>query len=108
MARKKSQYATKQGRTKDATGKVVRGRARIAKTSPFHPDHVTDYGHRLARIALPALARARREDAETARRGPQRGMTDPDATAFLAVTITLALIGVHLACFFMGSNPVAW
>jgi hypothetical protein len=53
-----SSYAAKQGRPaiKGRDGKVTRGgRTRYAPTSPFSAAHVTDWGHRLARVALAAL-----------------------------------------------------
>lgn len=52
--RKRSSYAAKQGRGKGKDGKE-RGRTRYAVTSPFHPDYVTQWGHRHAEVALLAL-----------------------------------------------------
>lgn len=54
--KKRSSYAEKHS-----------GRLRVE--SPFHPDHVTDYGHRLARIAMPALAAALEADRRRGFRG---------------------------------------
>ena len=42
--REKSRYQKKQGRVKGG------GRTRVLITSPIHPDHRIDYGHRLARF----------------------------------------------------------
>lgn len=45
---KKSEYAAKQGRSPSEKGKPASGRTRVAKTSPFHPDHKPNPHHRLA------------------------------------------------------------
>ena len=60
-----SSYAVKQGRPtiKGRDGKVTRGgRTRYAPTSPFSEAHVTNWGHRLARIALSALKSCQEAD----------------------------------------------
>ena len=67
----RSSYAEKQGRARGKDGKV-HGRTRYAPTSPLSELHVTDFGHRLARIALPALQASITADREVTRRQMER------------------------------------
>lgn len=67
--RKKSAYATKQGRARKSAGDDIDGpRTRYAVTSPLAADHVTDSGHRLALY----FARGERLERERRQREAER------------------------------------